>query len=972
MMYRVTLAAMLVMMTACAVLAQTAPVVTITYDDDLDGVRAAGAVEGTPVGNPALVDGKFGKALKSGPATGYVDYPLEGIVNSDAGTVELWVCPLDWQPKDREFHVFFEAVGEGAIYLYKYWENKKDLYMLSCNEVTGPYTISTGSIEDWQPGQWHHLAGTWSRSQGRVVCYVDGKPGVPSIGHVPESLSGAFRIGDAPWSKPRTSSSLIDEVRIYDRALSAEHVAAHYQGNHDFALAPTKDLASLRYEVAPAEGTVQVWLDMGGADVADARLGARIAMIPHGGEIPENTAAVPLQEGQATAGLPLISKSPGSYQIAAEVTLDNRKAFELRERLRIPGMEWQGNRIGMEDKVLPPWTPMQVQGTTLSCWGREYAFGKRAFPIQIAARGEEILARPIHLSIGDGNKAVWQEESVRVVEQSDTRVELLGEMRGKTDNGAPLNFTVRSTAEYDGLLLVELTCHAGDTAQPDRISLDIPITEEHALYLHRYETRHGAKSGSVPAGKGVVQQFGFCPYIWLGDNDRGLFWFCESDQYWPHGTQPDAIQIVRSDGEVTLRLNILAPGEKLPSNWRFVFGIQATPVKPLPEGWRKWRLNKNIVIPWPHPVEDSLKYFGYPEAANPQAFSQMVERYHDQGKKVAIYSCLTHLSAAAPEWDFFGKTWSSGQGYSFSADVANYGAPFVKVSPSALGFADFIVWKNKQFIERYGLDGLYHDNTVPYPSAHLDAGCGYLRAGKAYPTHPILAYRELYRRIYAVMKSQPHETLLIAHVSPFVTSPILAYEDMYVIGENFRDQVEESYMDVITLDQFRAAYMGRQWGLISTFIPGLRGDRIDYYKKAVRPTRGLMALLMLHDVTPWPTLCNVAVLEEAWKALDEFDHIEAEFLPYWQILPPASTDMEDVYASAYKRADGQVLLIVANLGDADLTGRLRLHLTPLGFAPGAIQVISWPDKAPVELTGDSVTIKVPGLGYRMLVLERTL
>jgi hypothetical protein len=33
----------------------------------------------------------------------------------------------------------------------------------------------------------------------------------------------------------------------------------------------------------------------------------------------------------------------------------------------VPTTEWLGNRIGLEDVVLPPWTPVEADGTTLRC-----------------------------------------------------------------------------------------------------------------------------------------------------------------------------------------------------------------------------------------------------------------------------------------------------------------------------------------------------------------------------------------------------------------------------------------------------------------------------------------------------------------------------------------------------------------------------------------------------------------------------
>jgi len=335
-----------------------------------------------------------------------------------------------------------------------------------------------------------------------------------------------------------------------------------------------------------------------------------------------------------------------------------------------------------------------------------------------------------------------------------------------------------------------------------------------------------------------------------------------------------------------------------------------------------------------------------------------VDGLHAQNVKAVPYLCLSFISAACPEWPFFQKQWAMGGGDASSSDVAAYGAVFALASPVGKGYSDFIVWKNKQFIDRFGVDGLYHDNTHPYSSSKIEAGCGYLRDGKARPTYPILGFRALYRRMYAVMKATKPDSFTMAHMSGKVTIPILAYDDSYLDGEHFRGRVKDSYLDLMSLDTFRAEFMGRQWGIMPFFLPEFTGD----YAKAVEPTRGLMALLMIHDVSPWPIWCNAAVMNEALAALDEFGYVDADFIGYFDPTPPATTDMKDVYVSAYKRTDGRVLLIVANLSREDRKGEVRINL-PTG------KLLSWPDKQPLTATGGRVPLDVPRLGYRMLLAE---
>jgi len=171
-------------------------------------------------------------------------------------------------------------------------------------------------------------------------------------------------------------------------------------------------------------------------------------------------------------------------------------------------------------------------------------------------------------------------------------------------------------------------------------------------------------------------------------------------------------------------------------------------------------------------------------------------------------------------------------------------------------------------------------------------------------------------------------------------------------------------MDVSTLEAFRAEYMGRQWGLAPYFLPEFDAE----HREQVEPTRGLMALLMIHDMNVWPIWCNTRVIGEAFLALDEFGYVEAEFIPYFDPNPPASTDLIDIHTSAYRRSDGAVLLVIANVGKEDREGEVKVDLERLGL-PGA-KALSWPDKAELAMADGTIRLQVPRLGYRMVMLAK--
>jgi len=360
-------ALVVLLLPALPVSAQPQPTAYFSFERDMDGVAGPNRVTSTAVGKPELVPGRVGQGLKVGPTLGYLDCPKAGVLSHTAGTVEMWVQAQDWQADDPQFHVFFETRGQGTLHLYKYFTSDRVL-MLTAPALEGPYT-SSQAVTTFAPGEWHHVAGTWSPAG--VQAYLDGKPAqpLPLPGQLPVTLGETFRLGDERWQFDRTTSSVIDEVRIYDRALSPAHIAAHGAENLDFTLPLKAETSSLTHGIDPDAGAADIRFETGAADVDDQRLRTRMAVVPPGAEVPAGAAAQPAKAGEARVSFPVPTQQPATYEIVAEVLLEGKSAFTLRRELVVLSMEWLGNQIGLEDKVLPPRTPVEAQGTNLRCWG---------------------------------------------------------------------------------------------------------------------------------------------------------------------------------------------------------------------------------------------------------------------------------------------------------------------------------------------------------------------------------------------------------------------------------------------------------------------------------------------------------------------------------------------------------------------------------------------------------------------------
>ncbi len=938
------------------------PTLSLDFDQDFTATTRAGAVKPELEGQPTLVDGRFGKAMKSGPGSGYLKFATAGILSPEQGTVELWVCPIDWDGTEEKFHCFFDMrCDQGVLYLYKYYQG--GLLMLSGSHPNGPYASAPAPIGTWKPGQWHHIAGTWSR--GRQEVFVDGKRIAGVSPNLPTGLSPTFTIGDHPWHIPRTSSSLIDRVRIYDRALSEAHIAAHLAGDYDktVPIAPQSLDLGLRFNLEQMRLTAHL------STTADDTAGAQVAFSLRGTNArPEPAEPQSLGTGIVSAAFGVTGLAPGAYDLVARVTRGGQEVCTHSRPFHVPDLSWRGNQLGRADVVLAPWTPLQAKAdgdrVELGPWGRRYTLGAGAAPQQIESAGKPLLAGAGRLiATVDGQPLPVTGTAAKLVASSPTRATIESEAQA-----GPLKVRAKVVTEYDGLMLTTLTFEGGAAARLDSLTYELPVREDVALYRHRWARAWAGETGSLPRGEGVIDKSSFLPYAWLGDNDRGLFWFCESSQGWPNRDAADAFVTERRHGQVVWRFNLLAKGQQAPTNWTWEFGLQGTPVKPLARDWRKWRMHpapkENIYIYWPTPQPDSQPWFGYPAATKPEIFGPRVKQHQAKGGHVVPYSCLSFFSGASPEWTWFEQDWTTGGGDAGSSDVAAYGAVFEMINPRSQTFQDFIVWKNVQFLKQFNLDGYYHDNTHPYEMSRIAKDCGWQdEKGQWRTSFPILAYRDLYRRLYAAVREVRPDAWLMAHMSGKVTIPILAYEDAYLDGEHFRGVVKDNYLDHVSLDAFRAEYMGRQWGLMPYFLPEF--DQANQASEV--PTRGLMALLMLHDVQVWGIWCHAKPVKDMYEALDAFGYVDSEFIGYFDAKPPARTALADVLVSAWRKPDGQVLAVVGNLSRQPRQGTITFDAQRLGVRPS--EVVTWPAQGPVTGHGASVEVSLAAQSYQLLRLK---
>ncbi len=234
---------------------------------------------------------------------------------------------------------------------------------------------------------------------------------------------------------------------------------------------------------------------------------------------------------------------------------------------------WLDDQTGAEDVIPPPYQPLTVAGDAVRPWGRSYRFGPCLMPSEVVTRDASVLAGPIELrAAADGRALPWSGQAPGMAAPKPHRVDLTGEAQCEA-----LRLSGTAFIEYDGMIRLDLELTPTGQTVADELTLEIPLKLEHAELLYHFpgQWRSVANVGELPE-EGWTHAFK--PYVWLGDNDRGFAWFCESAENWLPEDREDAITISREDGRVVLRLHLIA-GEEITEPLKYTFGFQATPIK---------------------------------------------------------------------------------------------------------------------------------------------------------------------------------------------------------------------------------------------------------------------------------------------------------------------------------------------------------------------------------------------------------
>ncbi|MBN1488330.1 MAG: hypothetical protein JXA69_00305 [Phycisphaerae bacterium] len=619
--------------------------------------------------------------------------------------------------------------------------------------------------------------------------------------------------------------------------------------------------------------------------------------------------------------------------------------------------------------VPAPYVAVKATPTQFESLGRETRLGGMLLPEQIGAAGRPVLAAPVRI-VAEPAGLDGLDGSGRVVENDGNaaRWEWTGESSG---------FRVRSvmTGECDGFCWYEITLTPRQPLTLKSLRLEIPRVADTARYLHTSSFTWGRLSQGLPeyGGRWVDA---FMPYIWLGDEERGLAWCAESDEGFRLTEATHALSVTTEGDVVRFAVTLLDHEATVDSAIVLQFGLQATPVKPVSFAWRaKARILHNIrydvAVPDAngHVPLDAMRdagvrtvvfhdewtdYFGRVTTPHDKELRQLIRACHERGIKLLVYMGYG-LARNAPEMKGHHDAWSTMPlipwNPTYRPEFRGFDATCARS-----GWSDWLVNGIDKLFSEYELDGLYFDGTTEaWRCQNTSHGCGWTDDdGNVHTTYPVLAARRMMRRIADTVHRHRPDSILDAHMSGNLTMPTLSFCDSYWDGEQFEYHTKAEKFE-IPLHAFRTEFMGYAHGLDAEFLCYV--DRPFAFNEAI-------ALAWLHGVEVRPYPETLELVSPIWKALDAFGITTAQWQPYWK-GSGAEARAESIKASAWVK-DGKALLFVSHLKRTPVEAVLHLDRAKLGIGPGTLAARDAITAVALPVTGDDLAVKFDGMEYQLV------
>ena len=485
----------------------------------------------------------------------------------------------------------------------------------------------------------------------------------------------------------------------------------------------------------------------------------------------------------------------------------------------------------------------------------------------------------------------------------------------------------------------------------DKLWLEIPLKKELFQLYHmfpggeKYCYDGSVIKNSSTSGSGAIPKDGFYipfkPILWLGNDELGLGWFAENDRFWQNDDGKRSIEIILTEKEAVLRVRLL---DSHPKEWSkdpsmgymyyapidFHFGFHLTPVKPYPKNpyihkalhldcgikikgnYRDFLSRDNQFDRLKEKGVDTLilhekwnksqNHFELSEYTEAQ-LKYIVDECHKRGIKVYTYFGY-EISTMSPLWsELAHKSVNKDKDGKFGGGW--WRVPYQRALSVCYNsdYSDYLVEGIARIMDDCNIDGVYLDSTAnPRFCYSTDHGCGwYASDGTLHGSYPINSIRQLFKRLYKVVKERGGH--INTHMYGLLNFTVLPYIDQIWCGETLQSELMQGKMTHIDLDFFRTEYTGKNMG-VPTEI--LAYERQPYWK-----FDDALSCSLLHGILPRPNDIGypLELMSRVWKIFDAFPILNSVWMPYWKNNASSSDETVKISYYKYTSLDGKVQLL---------------------------------------------------------------
>lgn len=723
----------------------------------------------------------------------------------------------------------------------------------------------------------------------------------------------------------------------------------HLRGDSYYLDRP-EDARALRYRVLKAGETKAI--TEGSVETARAYAFSRLL------QLPELAPGEYLLEG----ALQMADGSVIGPQTVKFRKLDEARAFP----------QWWGKTAGNIERVIPPFEGIKTVSRVpsdrtdrtdrpelrLSPWGRQYTLDALGLPAAIESQGKPVLAAPARLVVVREGKreTIPLTGAPKMTEQTDWRVRFEGRAEG-----AGLVFHSAGWLEQDGLVYLEIRCApAGkEPVAVDALQIEYPLADEQAegllclgpggnfaakTVMLLPHDKQGRLWSTLDTGlPGAFMTVGsFYPCVWVGNEQRGLMWYADSDEGWVPENAVPAHEALREGGAVVLRNNLIGSRFSIEAERTIRFGYNASPFRPLTKGWRatSYSYYGEATVPDPTkpdglprllhmltpPYADEREWAPYWAEQRKRSDERMrrlpydpASLRRDTSRTLQYSTCLMGYGAKTLQkdvFDYFDPEWKAG-GYEVYND----------------SLISYYTWFIERACREGGLKTIYWDIVFfVNPFKALQAGTGYvLPDGRIQPGYAAFRARRFLMHTYAIFdENGATPGGQVGHGTNDYMLPVFPWFDAMLDGEylHLRDESTMDWVDGYPIERMRVMSCPHQFGTAITWMDLIHFTDKPRYWRAIRGQIDYVRLFDSWANNNWHILGHGTAAAE-WG----LTRADVTYVPFWR-NPYVQCADRDVLVSLWRIGDDRILLLAFNHDGKqtkDIT--LKVDLDALGLVP---------------------------------------